>query len=129
MKLSSMILIIFLFLAASLMIFPTGCAWAGPGKGKGPPPQAPAHGYRAKQLYYYYPNANVYFEPVRKVYFFLSGGAWQISATLPVHLKVNLADMINLELDTDKPCIYNSEHKAKYPPGQLKKKDKDKPGK
>ena len=37
----------------------------------GPPPHAPAHGYRAKHTYRYYPDASVYFDISRKIYFYL----------------------------------------------------------
>ena len=124
-------LTIFIFLTTTLLTLPqwSQSAWAGPGKGKGPPSHAPAHGYRAKHQYHYYPNTNVYFEPVRGVYFYLSAGIWKVSVSLPTSLKINLGDSISMELDTDKPYIFNSEHKAKYPPGQLKKKYKNKPKK
>lgn len=87
----------------------------------GPPPHAPAHGYRAKHQYYYYPAINAYYAPVRGVYFYYSGGSWQVGVSLPASLSVKIGDRVSLELDTDKPYIYNGEHKAKYPPGQMKK--------
>ena len=87
----------------------------------GPPAHAPARGLRAKQAYQYYPSANVYFDPVKKVYFYLSGGVWKFGLSLPLSLKVKLGDHVSLELDTDKPYLFNAEHKRKYPPGQLKK--------
>lgn len=46
----------------------------------GPPAHAPAWGARAKHKYVYYPSANIYYESARGVYFFLSGGVWQVSA-------------------------------------------------
>jgi hypothetical protein len=96
----------------------------------GPPPHAPAHGYRAKQHYYYYPGANVYFSPSRGVYFYLaSDGAWKVSVSLPGSIKVKLGDRVSLELDTDRPYKYNAEHRAKYPPGQAKKHGGGPPGK
>ena len=36
---------------------------------QGPPPWAPAHGYRAKYQYYYYPSSYVYFDTKKKLYF------------------------------------------------------------
>ena len=87
----------------------------------GPPAHAPAHGYRAKRLYNYYPGANVYFEPAQNLWFFLSGGVWTFGAALPDTLKIKLGSPVSLELDTDKPYLYNGEHLKKYPPGQAKK--------
>ncbi len=87
----------------------------------GPPPWAPAHGYRAKHIYYYYPAAAVYFDVNRKVYFFLDDGTWRVAATLPPVIVVDPAQYVVLELDTDRPYIYHDQHKAQYPPGKLKK--------
>lgn len=48
----------------------------GQAKKHGPPPWAPAHGYRAKQRYRYYPAHNIYQDPVSGLFFSLQGGAW-----------------------------------------------------
>ena len=89
---------------------------------KAPPPHAPAHGYRAKYKYYYYPSCSIYFDIERKLYFYLSGENWKMTAELPSTLKVGLGDHVTLELETDKPYTNHKEHKKKYPPGQSKKK-------
>jgi len=77
----------------------TACSVTGPGIGfgvegpvvkGGPPPHAPAHGYRAKHTYYYYPSAYVYFDISRKVYFYLEGDKWRMSVSLPHGLHVRL---------------------------------------
>jgi hypothetical protein len=88
---------------------------------KGPPPWAPAHGYRAKHLYHYYPSHSVYYDTGRGVYFYLEGDGWRFSAALPSHIHLGYADYVTLELETDRPYEYFSEHKRKYPPGQAKK--------
>src|SRR5512136_852270 len=54
----------------------------------GPPPHAPAHGYRAKHQYRYYPYQNVYYEPARGMYFYLAGNGWSFGASLPAGLTV-----------------------------------------
>lgn len=96
-------------------------------KQKGPPAHAPAHGYRAKHMYHYYPSASVYRDTSTGMYFYLSGSNWQVGATLPDALKVKLGSSVTLEMDTDKPYIYNDQHKQQYPPGQAKKnKNKNK---
>ena len=92
----------------------------------GPPPHAPAHGYRAKYQYRYYPSCSVYYDYGRKIYFYIKGDHWEFGASLPSHLRIGLGDSVNIELDTDKPYIYHAEHVKKYPPGQLKNKDKKK---
>jgi hypothetical protein len=92
----------------------------------GPPPHAPAYGYRAKYQYRYYPSCSVYYDYGRKIYFYIKGDHWEFGASLPSHLRIGLGDSVNIELDTDKPYIYHAEHVKKYPPGQLKNKDKKK---
>ena len=93
---------------------------------KGPPAHAPAHGYRAKHQYRYYPSCSVYYDTGRRLYFYIKGDNWEVGATLPDHLRIGLGDSVNMELDTDKPYIYHSEHVKKYPPGQTKQKNEKK---
>ncbi len=92
----------------------------------GPPAHAPAYGYRAKHMYMYqyYPSVSVYRDTGTGMYFYLSGSNWQVGATLPDALKVNLGSSVTLEMDTDKPYIYNDQHRQQYPPGQAKKNKK-----
>jgi len=94
----------------------------------GPPPHAPAHGYRAKYQYRYYPDCSVYHDTNRGLYFYLKGDNWEIGASLPGNLRMKLGDSVSLELDTDKPYIYHAEHVKQYPPGQVKDKGKNKKG-
>ena len=89
---------------------------------KSPPPHAPAHGYRAKYQYRYYPSCSVYYDTEREIYFYLSGENWQVSASLPSHLSVQLGSGVSIEMDTERPYVDYEAHKAKYPPGQQKKK-------
>jgi len=92
-------------------------------KKSGPPPWAPAHGRRAKyRHYYYYPSHYIYYDTGRAVYFYLAGNGWRVSAHLPSGIHLEYADYVALELETDTPYVYFSEHKKKYPPGQAKKK-------
>jgi hypothetical protein len=94
--------------------------------GKGPPPWAPAHGYRAKHKYRYFPSSQVYYEDKRGVYFYYHDGKWRVSASLPKNISVTLGDYVTLEMDTDKPYSYHKDVVTHYPPGQLKKKSKKK---
>ena len=95
-------------------------------KKKGPPAHAPAHGYRAKHQYRYYPSRSVYYDISRRLYFYLKGDNWEVGASLPNHIRIVLGDSVSIELDTDKPYIHHADHVKKYPPGQLKKKNKKK---
>jgi len=88
---------------------------------QGPPPWAPAHGYRAKHHYYYYPGPQVYFDVGRKVYFYPFNGGWRVSAALPVGIHIDAHGYQVLDMDTDRPYVYHSGVVKKYPPGQLKK--------
>jgi len=87
----------------------------------GPPPWAPAHGYRAKYHYYYYPDSDVYFDTGRNLYFYFSGGNWQASVALPREIRISVGDYIDLDMDDDRPYRYHPAVKKKYPPGKWKK--------
>jgi len=89
----------------------------------GPPPHAPAHGYRAKHQYRYYPYQNVYYEPARGAYFYMSGDGWSFRASLPTHLTVaSLGTYVSIGLDTEHPYYYNHDHVQKYPKEKYKSK-------
>src|SRR5213083_313193 len=72
-------------------------------RGSGPPPWAPAHGYRAKHVYHHYPELAVYFDISTRNYFYMSGGAWQVSTTLPSVIRIADHHAVEMELDTDRP--------------------------
>lgn len=95
-----------------------------PAKKGGPPPHAPAHGYRAKYKYHYYPDSHVYYDTSRGVYFYLEGDSWGVSASLPSALHVSLGGHVTIEMDSDLPYTEFKQHKQKYPPGKVKKKRK-----
>lgn len=96
----------------------------GPGQGGGPPPWAPAHGYRAKYRYHYYPDVAVYLDVSRGVYFYSQNGRWVSAASLPRSLAVGLGNYVVLEMDTDRPYEFHKDVVKKYPPGQSKKQGK-----
>ena len=89
----------------------------------GPPPHAPAHGFRAKHQYRYYPNCNVYHDRSRNMFFYMKGDGWAAGASLPTSLESSLGVSVNLDMDTDKPYEHNAQHVKEYP------KEKYKPGK
>ena len=93
-----------------------------PSQGKGPPPWAPAHGYRAKHRYRYYPSSQVYYSENRGNYIYYNNGKWEVSFSLPERIHIALTDHVTLEMDTDQPYKYHSEVMERYPPGQLKKR-------
>lgn len=90
---------------------------------KGPPHHASAHGYRAK-FYRYYPRYNVYFDAERGVYFYLKGKNWEVGIKIPNHMQKDLGEFVSLELDTERPYLYNAEHNKKYSSKQLNSEKK-----
>ena len=90
---------------------------------KGPPPWAPAHGYRAKYKYRYYPSSRVYYDTGRGIYFYYNDGDWHVSVSLPKEIRIDVDDFVALEMDADKPYKYHSEVEKKYPPGKVKIKN------
>jgi len=90
----------------------------------GPPAHAPAHGYRAKYQYRYYPRGKVYYDTARGVYFYLKGENWEVSISLPIHQKNDLGEYVSLELETDRPYLFNEEHNKKYSSKQLSSEKK-----
>ncbi|MCK5487633.1 MAG: hypothetical protein KAI86_15555 [Desulfobacterales bacterium] len=93
----------------------------GPHVEKGPPPWAPAHGYRAKHHYRYYPSWHVYFDVGRSLYFYYDSGHWRVSVSLPSGIRIEVEDYVTLEMETDRPYEYHAEVAKRYPPGQQKK--------
>jgi len=91
---------------------------------KAPPPWAPAHGYRAKYNYKYYPSNSIYYDTGRRIYFYYRNGSWSASVSLPVGITLRVDDFVTLEMDTDTPYTHHREIRKKYPPGQQKKINK-----
>ena len=83
--------------------------------GHGPPPHAPAWGYRAKHQYRYYPDAFVYFDVTRKVYFYLEGPNWHMAVTLPSYYSGKLRGYVLIEMATDTPYLQFERHRKDYP--------------
>jgi outer membrane lipoprotein SlyB len=94
------------------------------GKG-GPPPWAPAHGYRAKHSYRYYPDSYVYYNPQRDLYYYRYAGRWVESELLPVNIYLDEGAYVVLEMDEDEPYRFHNDVVKQYPPGyKMKRKNK-----
>lgn len=89
-----------------------------------PPPQAPAHGWRAKHQYRYYPNASCYYDTGRKLWFYIEYGGWRVGASIPAELKARLGSYVTIGLDTDQPYDDYEKHQKEYPPEKQKQKKK-----
>lgn len=83
-----------------------------------PPAHAKAHGVKKK--YRYYPDANVYFDPIGKRYTYLNGGKWTTGATLPNTIRL-VGAFNDFDFDGDDPWKENSKHKEKYKPSKQAK--------
>lgn len=82
-----------------------------------PPPWAPAHGYRQKTKHIYFPQQNFYYDLHRGVYIYANGKKWVTSVTVPAAYRgvnLRLAPQVQLNVVSNKPYIYNRDHKAKY---------------
>ena len=86
-----------------------------PAAKNGPPAHAPAHGYRAKHTYRYYPSAQAYYDVDKRAYFYLEGEEWRVSVSLPISLKAKLGDYVTIGMDSDKPYTGFQDHRLKYP--------------
>ncbi len=126
-------------LALSLLVGMLGCQGGrviiedrepygyGPPVGEpGPPPWAPAHGYRAKYHYRYYPSSYVYFDVGRNLYFYYDAGNWQVGVSLPSRIQIDFDDYVTLGMDTGRPYHYHRDVVRRYPP---EKQDRRKRGK
>lgn len=80
-----------------------------------PPAHAPAYGHRLHR-YYYYPNAEIYFDVGRNMYFYLnSAGTWSFSVNLPIHLRSHLHNAyVEVEMEHDRPYLRHKYYKNKY---------------
>ena len=76
-----------------------------------PPPHAKAHGVKKK--YKYYPEANVYFNPITKRYTYLNGGKWSTVVTLPTSIRL-IGNGNDFDFDGDDPWKNNATHKSQY---------------
>ena len=111
------------------MIFSLDTYGQGKGKSNGPPSWAPAHGYRAKTTYVYFPDQNFYFDVQNSAYIYVSGDNWLVSAILPSFfsgVNLSIAAQVELDISTSTPQQYNSDHKIKY---KDKSKNKSSKGK
>ena len=84
------------------------------GKQGGPPPWAPAHGYRAKHRYSYYPHSQVYHDDSRGLYFYYRNGEWGFGVDLPDGIVIS-GDAVSLEMDVDRPYTWHDQVRDYYP--------------
>lgn len=82
----------------------------------GPPDHAPAHGYRKKFQYHYYPSSKVYYSVERKVYFWIEGDGWKFGASLPARFSISADSKVSVSIDDDTPYAhYDANYKSSHP--------------
>lgn len=83
----------------------------------------PAHGHVRASFYYpfgyyYYPSVRVYFHYPTGYYFYLSGNTWVRTRVLPHNIHLSPSERVHLDINSNKPYLYNKEHSRMYVPRQ-----------
>lgn len=89
-----------------------------------PPKWAPAHGYRAKTRYIYFPQHNFYYDLQRSAYFYINNGGWSMSVSIPtpfININLGVSRQIQLDYVGAYPYYYNSDHCVRYKEVKVKK--------
>ncbi len=81
----------------------------------GPPPWAPAHGWRAKHHYVYYPDAEVYYAPESRRWYWQDRNGWRDGSILPLALRALVRiGGIDIGLDVARPYLRNRQVVQRY---------------
>ena len=67
----------------------------------------------ASYSYVYYPDAEVYYEPQRHVYFWADGGAWRSGPHVPGNIV--LRSSVTVKLNSSEPYRHHEEVRAQHP--------------
>ncbi len=97
---------------------------------KGPPPWAPAHGYRAKTRYVFFPSIGVYYDLNQSIYTYPIEGRWITVDVLPAEFSHhNLRKLNQEELPEGlNPQSHYRQKQSKTPGKPGKGQDKQKGG-
>lgn len=82
------------------------------------PPAQPPEEQLATYHYRYYPDADVYLDSARKLYFYQIAAQWFQAPTLPPEIDQRLTEFVQFTLTTDNPAIFNKAVVQIYPPFQ-----------
>lgn len=97
-------------LALPALILAMACLTPAASAVGAPPPWAPAHGWRAKHHYVYYPSAQVYYEPASRMWFWFGGDNWEAGLSLPLALHGYVrTGGIGIDMETSRPYLRNTE--------------------
>jgi hypothetical protein len=83
------------------------------------PPWAPSSQEKTKYVYYYYPDFNVYFDVVRRLYFVCKDDKWRVELWPPIKIDPS-TEYVILEMSTDMPYQFHSDVIKWFPPGYSK---------
>lgn len=98
-----------------LLALATIAAGNAPTSWADPPPWAPAHGWRAKHHYTYYPHGEIYYAPESRMWFWLGGDGWQAGVSLPLDLRGYVrTGGISVDLDVDRPYLRHDYVSGRY---------------
>ena len=91
----------------------------------GPPSHAPAHGYRKKFDYRYYPSKKVYYCAQRRLYFWIEGDGWRLGTSLPSNINLSGGESLSVDISEDTPYFhYEKNYQEDLHPGKGKAKGK-----
>jgi hypothetical protein len=76
-----------------------------------PPVVYPAPVY----TYYYYPDAEVYFEPATQIYFWFDGGGWHRDHVLPPTVVLQRQSPVTVQLNTAVPWTMHDHVRSAHP--------------
>jgi hypothetical protein len=69
----------------------------------------------ARHRYNYYPDAQVYFDPARQLYFFMEANRWLARAVLPREINVSIGPPVVVDLDSERPYERHDDVRRIYP--------------
>lgn len=80
----------------------------------GPPAHAPAHGWRAKNRYYFYPSCQVYYYPQRNCYIWRGPRGWVVTPKPPEKVVLRAEEAVTVDLDDDSLPVNRSEVSVRH---------------
>jgi hypothetical protein len=94
---------------------------------QGLPDDGSLHGkaWWLKKVYYYYPDAEIYWIAENNAFAVIQDGAWVVVPAKPAILTSGYYYVV-LETSESQPWLKHEVYKKKYPPGKIKPKSKKK---
>jgi hypothetical protein len=97
-----------ILLAIGISLLLIGCYTERPrGHSRGPDAYA-------QYSYIYYPDAEVYYEPNRHVYFWVDRGEWRSGPRVPRNIVLHSS--VSVDLNSPEPYRHHDEVRARHPP-------------